>query len=201
MKEKGVSSIVAIAIVVVNAVVIAAVAVTVFYFAARYAGGGGGGGAGGGTYGGGSIYINGNSEFIPANGVTGGSGTQSDPYIIQGWSQDASSANGIDIQNTTAYFVIRNCLVENGVIQGLSKAGIFLENVVNGIIENNTCENNWTGIDLFESSNNTISGNTCEGNVYGIYLFSSSDNNTLTGNNLLNNTHPYVDAGTNNHWS
>src|SRR6266480_3415200 len=32
-----------------------------------------------------SILIVGNAEFTPANGVTGGTGTASDPYVIQGW--------------------------------------------------------------------------------------------------------------------
>ncbi|MEM4293214.1 MAG: right-handed parallel beta-helix repeat-containing protein [Thermoplasmata archaeon] len=31
------------------------------------------------------IHINGNTEFTGANGVTGDSGTQKDPYIIEGW--------------------------------------------------------------------------------------------------------------------
>jgi hypothetical protein len=37
-----------------------------------------------------------------------------DNYIIENYVINASKANGIDIRNTTAYFVIRNCLVENG---------------------------------------------------------------------------------------
>jgi parallel beta-helix repeat protein len=138
---------------------------------------------------GGPISIQSDDQFTSANGVTGGSGTQSDPYIIQSWSIDASSAssgNGIEIQNTTAYFIVRNCLVENGGIQGFSNVGIFLENVVNGIIENNTCGNNWTGINLFESSNNTISGNTCESNSVGISL-SGSSINTISGNTCESN--------------
>src|SRR6266699_4457873 len=31
------------------------------------------------------IVINGNSDFNPNNGVTGGSGTASDPYVISDW--------------------------------------------------------------------------------------------------------------------
>ena len=31
------------------------------------------------------IYIDGNADFTPANGVKSGSGTQSDPYLIEGW--------------------------------------------------------------------------------------------------------------------
>lgn len=64
------------------------------------------------------ILINGNAGFTPANGVTSGSGTESNPYVIEGWDINASSANGIEIRNTTAYFVIRNCYVHNGGIGG-----------------------------------------------------------------------------------
>ena len=31
------------------------------------------------------IYIDGNEDFTPANGVTSGSGTENDPYIIENW--------------------------------------------------------------------------------------------------------------------
>jgi len=35
------------------------------------------------------IRINGNGDFDSSHGVVGGSGTQSDPYIISGWEIDA----------------------------------------------------------------------------------------------------------------
>ncbi|MEM1705016.1 MAG: hypothetical protein QW623_04640 [Candidatus Hadarchaeales archaeon] len=60
------------------------------------------------------IYIVGNENFTPTNGVRGGSGTETDPYIIENWEINASTAGGIYIKNTAAYFVIRNVLVENG---------------------------------------------------------------------------------------
>ena len=60
--------------------------------------------------------------------------------------------------------------------------GIYLENVINGRIENNTCENNRIGIFLDSSSYDNLTSNTCENSSYhGIYLYSSSNNN-LTGN-------------------
>jgi hypothetical protein len=31
------------------------------------------------------IHISGNADFIASNGVTGGSGTANDPYVIEGW--------------------------------------------------------------------------------------------------------------------
>ena len=42
------------------------------------------------------ILIVGNAEFTNASGVVWGSGTESDPYIIEGWDINASAANGIE---------------------------------------------------------------------------------------------------------
>src|SRR5438094_9622844 len=57
------------------------------------------------------IVIDGDSGFTSANGVTGGSGTASNPYIIDGWNISSSgccsSVPGISINNTSAYCVIR----------------------------------------------------------------------------------------------
>jgi parallel beta-helix repeat protein len=131
-----------------------------------------------------TIYISDNSGFTspdPVNG--GGSGTENDPYIIENWVINASSAHGIQISNTTAYFVVRDCVVENG---GYSYHGIYLDNVVNGKIENCTCSNNAIGIRLYNSSNNTLTNNTCFHNrFYGIALYYS--NNSLISNNTYSN--------------
>jgi len=88
------------------------------------------------------IIINGNSGFTAANGVSGGSGTASDPYIISGWNINGwnypSAWNPpnatIAITNTTSYFVIQN-VVAAGAGVG---PGIRLNNVANGVIENST---------------------------------------------------------------
>jgi len=138
-----------------------------------------------------TILINGNGGFTspdPVNG--GGSGTLGDPYIIENYIIDASTANGIDIMNTTAHFVVRNCVVENGWIaeNEVNYDGIELINVVNGKIDNNICENNDYGILLVTNSdNNVLTNNTCENNIwYGIRLEYSS-NNALTNNTCENN--------------
>jgi len=159
------------------------------------------------------ITINDNSQFDSAHGVTSGSGTASDPYIIENWAINASGANGIYIQNTTSHFIIRNCLVENGTSSGnYTYDGIYLSNVINGKIENNNYSNNDTCIYLYYSPNNNLTNNTCRNNAWGIYLYSSSydnligntcsndnpggygiflsessNNNNLTGNNCSNN--------------
>ena len=93
------------------------------------------------------ITIDGNSEFTAANGVTGGSGTQSDPYIIEDWEIDGGgSGNGILIKNTDVYFVIQNCYIHHcGSLY--ADSGIALLTVENGMVRNSICSNNgWNGI-------------------------------------------------------
>jgi len=131
------------------------------------------------------ISITDNSQFTSANGVTGGDGSADNAYIIENWIISAKNANGIYIQNTTAYFIVRNCLVENGKSSGYY--GIYLDNVINGRIENNTYRNNSNGIYLYKSNYNTLTNNTCSNNYYGICLSSSSYDN-LTGNTCGNNS-------------
>ena len=96
-------------------------------------------------YRGGQIQIKGDKDFTAANGVVKGSGTSSDPYIIEGWTIDASNISdtsyidhGIYVYDTSKYFVIRNCRVENATGYG---NGISLFSVSNGRIENITIAN------------------------------------------------------------
>jgi parallel beta-helix repeat protein len=129
------------------------------------------------------ISINGNAQ-LGSNANGGGSGTSGDPYIIENYVISAASADGIDILNTTSYFIVRNCLVENG--NSYNYDGIYFYNVINGKVENTTVGNNYNGIHLYSSSNNLIKNNTIENNYNGIYLLSSSNNlieNNTAGNN------------------
>jgi parallel beta-helix repeat protein len=136
------------------------------------------------------INIEGNAGFTAANGVVGGSGTVGDPYIIEGWDIKAENENVvlIDIDNTTAHFIIRNCYVHGGwggaIYTGITNTGILFSNVINGVVENSIVENNG-GIYLYNSRNNLISGNTLISNPYGIYLFGLS-NNLISGNTFIN---------------
>jgi parallel beta-helix repeat protein len=149
------------------------------------------------------IHINGNSGFTspdPVNG--GGSGTENDSYIIENWRISAEDANGIWIENTTAYFIVRNCLIENGNNDDphFLHYGIYLDNVVNGKIDNSVFNNNDCGIDLLGSSNNSVTGNTCNNNNdVGINLWDSSNNNTLENNTCENNNYGiHLDGGSDN---
>jgi len=146
----------------------------------------------------GPIYINGDDNFIPANGVTSGSGTENDPYIIENWDISAENANGIWVENTTLYFIVRNCYVHDG--WNNSKYGIYLDPVINGIIDNNIVENNGTGIYLEYSDNNIISNNIVRKNLYDGIRLDYSDNNVIYNNTCENNSSKgiYLDLSDNN---
>jgi parallel beta-helix repeat protein len=127
-----------------------------------------------------SIYINGNDNFTLANGVTSGSGTENDPYIIENWAIGASINNQIEISSTSAYFIIRNCLVENGL-------GIHFHNATNGGIDNIAVNNDF-GIYLYQSDDAVISNNIVkDSSSYGIALGYS--NNATISNNTVSNNH------------
>jgi parallel beta-helix repeat protein len=151
----------------------------------------------------GIISIVGDLGFTNASGVTWGSGTVSDPFIIDGWEIDASPGHAISIWGTRAYFEVRNCYLHNGT--GNSWDGIIMQNVENGTVWNNIIQNNshgihldtsnwnrlfqnnvslnkWDGIYFDACHNDTVDNNTCWNNLYnGIYM-SLSDNNTLSNN-------------------
>ncbi len=131
------------------------------------------------------IYISGNSGFTDANGVTNGTGTAGDPYIIENWDINTSTAAvGIYIGETDAYFIIRDCVVYDG---GDSGNGVCFSYVQNGKIGNVISYNNYRGIRLDSSSNNTIISNQIYNNWNGIVLGSSSDN-IISANQIYNNS-------------
>ncbi len=142
------------------------------------------------------IYINGNDEFISENGVTGGSGTTNNPYIIENWEIYASSQDGITIRNTSMYFKIINCYIFDGDIQN---DGIVFINVTNGAVEYNILTENRNGVmfriqymGIENSDNNIISYNNISTNTNdGIHLEHTSSNhhshNLINHNNISEN--------------
>lgn len=138
------------------------------------------------------ISITSNADFTVANGVSSGTGTASDPYIIADLDINASTTTGIDIENTNAHFIVRNCYIHDGssISHGFGYNGTYLFNCANGTMENNTCTNDFIGIYLALSNNNTLNKNNCSNGNYGIYLDSSSNDtlvNNTCGSNLYGN--------------
>ena len=124
------------------------------------------------------ILISSNDDFTSANGVVSGSGALGDPYVIEGWDIDSSTANGIEIRNADAHFIVRACNIQDGG----SHDGIDLNFCSNGTLDSNNCSNNRIGIRLTSSGNNTLINNNCSfNNVRGVCL-ESSNNNALINN-------------------
>jgi len=138
----------------------------------------------------GKIHIDNNWTVAKAAGIVTGTGTYSDPYIIEDLVIDGGgSGSGIWIENSNVYFKIENCTIYYAGPSGRSfkEAGIKLEMVSNGsLINNNASNNNVYGLFFWYSNNNTISGNTVNNNAKGIYL-GGSDRNTVSGNTANNN--------------
>ncbi len=132
------------------------------------------------------IRIIGNANFTMQNGVTRGSGTVNDPYIIEGWDifvpivlrKGMVDNEGIRIANTNVNFVIKDVRIygERGALEygGGSYSGVLLSEVQNGEISSTTIENGFFwGIQtsLYEGSirDNIISESYC-----GIYIYKSA---------------------------
>jgi len=117
------------------------------------------------------IYIEGNDEFTPENGVTGGSGTEENPYVIEDWIIVGNEPveNGIFINNTDVYFVIRNCTIFN--LTDKYDSGILLSYVENGRIEDTTSFRTQTAIEIRYSAQIEIFN--CTSDDYSTVWFAS----------------------------
>lgn len=145
------------------------------------------------------VLINGDANFTSENGVTQGTGTLEDPYVIEGWTIDASLGNGVDLRNTDAHFIVREVTVINSLSAGFDSGfppayggcGVHLYNTSNGVVESCTLTDNKYGI-FVEGSRDTIlrENNASEAdgvNVgYGIVI-SNSFGIRVEGNTFQNN--------------
>ncbi len=165
------------------------------------------------------ISINGDAGFTTANGVVGGSGTDADPYRIEGWGIDTSGAfAGITVANTTVAFVIRNVSIlgsvsygvhldnvargriEGVTLVGVASIGIFAQGSRNVVVDGNKVASFGAGIWIDSSSDVTISRNDVSGGRQGIVL-SSTLRAAVQRNNLLNNATQAQDDGSGNAWN
>lgn len=134
------------------------------------------------------IRIDGNAEFTGANGVTGGSGTLIDPYVIEGWEINASVRTGIEIRNTDAHFVIRDVLVHSGANWSImTHDGIYLYNAMNGRIDNSISMFNENGIHLYYANFTIVANSHVTVNKENGILSTFTDGATIARNNLTAN--------------
>ncbi|HLF07421.1 MAG TPA: PKD domain-containing protein, partial [Thermoplasmata archaeon] len=89
------------------------------------------------------ITINSNADFTAGNGVRSGTGTASDPYVIDCWTITMPTQMvGITVSNTNAYFIVRNVDVPGNMYTDCVK----LNTVKNGILELMNLKSCKTGI-------------------------------------------------------
>ncbi|MFO7992265.1 MAG: right-handed parallel beta-helix repeat-containing protein [Thermoplasmata archaeon] len=122
------------------------------------------------------IRINNNTDL--ATQANYGSGTEADPYVIEGWEIDGGQECCIYVGNTTDYFVVKNCYLYNSTDQG-----IYLKNTSLGSILNNEITLNRMGMYLKYSNNTKIRFNNISSNEYGMQL-TDSNQNIIEGNNI-----------------
>ncbi len=116
------------------------------------------------------IVIRDDTQFTFENGVSGGSGTISDPFVIEGKRILSYDTVAIYIVNTTKY-----CIIRNNYIEGKrNNSAILIRNASNITIQNNIIFNNSAGVKIENSKDITINNNNFTDNDYGIYLFNSS---------------------------
>jgi parallel beta-helix repeat protein len=123
------------------------------------------------------IHINGNSDWIDLKnaGNCTGSGTDSDPYVLEDLVIDGGSCGDcIRIENSDMHFIISNYTVYNAG----GYTGIRLVNVENGNVNQNNCSYNGNGISFEANCENIIiQGNIINRNTAcGIILMNSYSN-------------------------
>lgn len=151
------------------------------------------------------IAITSNADFV-SQGFSG-NGTAEDPYVIEGY-KITTTGTCISIQDTDAYFVIRDCLltggssgkgvrldgvdhgeIRNNNISGIDDCGVYLRYSTGNTVVNNTMSgNNNSVFFVFSSSNNTVVNNTISGtDRLGVFIGYSSNNNTVVNNTISGN--------------
>ncbi len=157
----------------------------------------------------GPIKIDGNQEFKETAEAESweGNGPVSYPYIIENYfiDRDGDDGNCIQISNTDVHFIIRDSNLTRAYATG--RAAIWLENVTNGVISNNSIAESYNGIYLegghilvenneidatsqasgivtLTLNNSIITGNTVNAGTWGYHLWETFlceiTNNTIT---------------------
>jgi parallel beta-helix repeat protein len=137
------------------------------------------------------IVIVGDDDFSNIATIEGwqGAGTSLSPYVIEYMIIDRNGEVGhcISISHTRVNFIIRDSILSSASIDPGS--GIYLNNVTNGELINNTCFSNFVGIYLYNSSSNSVVSNNCSSNSHaGIFLYQYGSHNILTDNTCRGNT-------------
>ena len=125
-----------------------------------------------------------------AAGLCTGSGTQSDPYIIEDLVIDGEkSASCIEIRSSNKNFIIQNCVLFNSADDPayFRYGGVKVSWTKNGIIRDNEMYNNEMGIYLYDCDEIKIYNNIIEQNNDSGIKLGLSHNNLITDNELISN--------------
>ena len=135
------------------------------------------------------ILISSDSGFTSENGVTRGSGTVSDPYVIEGWEIASAPGPAIQVLETHVYFVIREVYVHSSLPLSGYVGVVEFERVANGRIENSTISNNSrdVGVLIQYSTNITIAQSKFESNQGSGVGVNFSQNVNVTDNIVRSN--------------
>jgi parallel beta-helix repeat protein len=126
------------------------------------------------------IEILGDAGFTVENGIVAGTGTNEDPYLIMGWSIDATGTSfGVHVEGTTKAFAIEECRV-----LGASSTAIDLVDVKRASITGCEMENSFFGLAIKNSDNVSIADNTFSENEYAALFIINSSNNDIHDNLL-----------------
>ncbi len=137
------------------------------------------------------ISISGDAGFTADQGVVSGSGTEFDPYIIEGWDINASEEIGIHIAYTSAHVVIRDVFVHHGHARishpGISmddNDGILLESVTNVRVEDVSVTICVNGIQVYKVAGVEIAGSEIWGCPFTGVFVRESVNVTVEENTI-----------------
>jgi nitrous oxidase accessory protein NosD len=102
------------------------------------------------------IEIVGDNGFLFSGAVTSGSGTEEDPYIMDGISLKNGDNDGMVIRSTTKHFIVSNCTVSGDG----SGTGIVLRSVRNGTLTTCSFSDRTIALDIDDSFDITIDRST-----------------------------------------
>jgi len=120
-----------------------------------------------------SIFIEGDAQFTSANGVSSGSGTSVDPYIIEDLAISGPGRVAVYLKDTNKHVVIRDLNITNST--GVD-VGIQLENTENVVVENITIEGLVMNLYIIHSSMIEVTDIEAIGGKFDIHL---TDNLTV----------------------
>ncbi|TFG03815.1 hypothetical protein EU538_13025, partial [Candidatus Thorarchaeota archaeon] len=129
----------------------------------------------------GPITINGNADFEDQGWP--GSGTEDDPYVIEGL-RIIDSSTCITVSNTEVYFEIRDCLISAAL--PTSSDGIVFDNVTRGTVRDCVIELHGYGVRFSSSPDCTVADSILSSNGCGVFIDHSSD--CIIQNNTINDS-------------